>query len=115
MHVEQRNRSLLLALALAVVVSSRKRRWGMTSVSITFNNSNERPIYLQVDPWANSYLLRKGEQIEIVAESETDSPSFRLQEYDKETRILQIESSSDYYIVENGQRVHWRDYPSKLD
>lgn len=38
----------------------------MTTVSITFKNSNDEPIFLQVDPWAGFYLLKKGDKIEIV-------------------------------------------------
>src|SRR5262249_47380945 len=70
---------------------------------------NDQPIYLQVDPWAGLYLLKKGEKIEIVAESETTSPSFSVDEVD-DTRILLIADSSEYYVVVDGQRIHWESY-----
>jgi hypothetical protein len=83
----------------------------MTAVSIRFSNSNVEPIYLQVDPWAGFYLLQKGEKIEIVAESETTSPSFEIYESGT-TRILSIWDSAEngYYVVLNGQRIHWTEY-----
>ena len=86
----------------------------MTTVSITFRNSNEEPIYLQVDPWAGVYLLRKGDEIQIIAESETSSPSFHIEEYN-DTRILLIENSSEYYVVQDGQRIHWTQFQSNFD
>ena len=86
----------------------------MTTVSIGFRNTNEGSIYLQVDPWAGVYLLRKGDEIEIVAESETDSPSFHIEEYN-DTRILLIANSSEYYVIRDGQRVHWTQYQSNCD
>jgi hypothetical protein len=52
----------------------------MTSITITFSNSNDQPVFLQVDPWAGLYRLRKGDQVQIVAESETDSPGFQIDE-----------------------------------
>jgi hypothetical protein len=86
----------------------------VTTVSIVIRNSNEEPIHLQVDPWAGVYLLKKHDEIHIVAESETTSPSFHLEEYNN-TRILLIENSSEYYIVRSGQRVHWTLYQSNLE
>lgn len=85
--------------------------WPMTTVSLTISNSNDQPIYLQVDPWASLYLLRKGDRIEIISESDSNSPSISIQEY-KNTRIIVIESSSEYFVVRNGERFHWKEYPA---
>ncbi len=83
----------------------------MSTVSIRFSNSNNEPIYLQVDPWAGWYVLTKGEEIEIVAESEKSSPSFTVNE-NGTTRILTLWDSAElgYYVVINGQRIHWEKY-----
>lgn len=86
----------------------------MTTVSIRFHNFNEKPIYLQVDPWAGIYLLRKDEWIEIVAESETSSPSFEVLQ-SKDTSILTICHSDEYYVVVDGKRVHYSDYLSNIE
>jgi hypothetical protein len=86
----------------------------VTTVSITFHNFNDEPIYLQVDPWAGIYLLRKDEYIEIVAESETSTPSFSVTEA-KNTRILTIGHSDEYYVVVDGQRVHCNQYLSNIE
>ena len=56
-------------------------------------------------------LLKMGEEIRIVAESETASASFRIEECGS-TRILLIADSTEYYVVVNGQRVHWKEYQS---
>lgn len=88
----------------------------MTTVSIVFSNDNDdgQPIHIQVDPWAGLYLLKKGERIEIIAESETSSPSFSVQEFGL-TTILCIYSSNNYDVVLNGKRVHWTDYYSNIE
>ncbi len=66
---------------------------------------------MQVDPWAGLYVLKKGEEIEIVAESEKSSPSFTVNE-NGTTRILTLWDSAElgYYVVINGQRIHWEYY-----
>jgi hypothetical protein len=81
----------------------------MATTSIRFANYNEEPIYVQVDPWAGLYRLDKDEGIEIVAESETDAPRFSVAEHGT-TRILMIDDSQEYFVVRNGNRVHWTDY-----
>jgi hypothetical protein len=78
----------------------------MTTVSIRFVNSNDPLVHIQVDPWAGLYTLAKGKEIEIVVESETASPEFKIDEYG-DTRILTILNSSEYFVVRNGKRVHW--------
>lgn len=82
-----------------------------TTVSIKFSNNNDEPTYLQVDPWAGFYLLQKGEEITIVAESETTSPSIDIDESGS-TRILSIWNSAEsgYYVVLNGKRIFWTEY-----
>lgn len=83
----------------------------MTTISIRFSNSNNEPIYLQVDPWAGFYVLKKGEEIEIVAESKKGSPSFTVNE-NGTTRILTLWDSAElgYYVVVNGKRLDWEKY-----
>lgn len=83
----------------------------MTTIFIRFVNSNDRPVHVQVDPWAGIYTLEKGKEIEIVAESETTSPEFRIEEYGN-TRILTLPHSSEYFIIRNGKRVHWTECQS---
>ncbi len=83
----------------------------MATVTIRYTNSCSRAVILQVDPWAGVYLLGAGESIEIVAESVTDAPEFDLVE-DGETRYLTILHSSDYFVVRDGQRLHWTEFPN---
>ncbi len=81
----------------------------MTTVTIRFINSNDLPVFVQVDPWAGLYVLEKGQEIEILAESETASPAFQVEEH-KNTRILTVLHSSEYFVVRDGERVHWTQY-----
>lgn len=85
----------------------------MTTVSIRFENSNAAPIYVQVDPWAGVYLLEQGQEIEIVAESERNTPEFHIDEYDT-TRILTILHSDEYFVVRDGKRVHWTEFQTNV-
>ena len=87
----------------------------MTTVLIRFHNLKDKTIELQVDPWAGIYSLRKGESIEIAAESETSSPSFSLIEHDDAFTVLQIEHSDEYYVIVDGKRVHYSDYLSNIE
>ena len=86
----------------------------MTTITITYRNFSEKPIYLQIDPWAGIYLLKKDESIEIVAMSETTSPSFDFNESKEDFRSLTIGYSDEYYVVVDGQRVHCSQYMSNL-
>lgn len=81
----------------------------MVSVSIHFANSNDEPIFVQVDPWAGLYVLKKDGEIEIIAESATNSPSFSVQETNQ-TRILTLVNSTEYFVMKEGKRVHWTKY-----
>ncbi len=83
----------------------------MTEVSIHFSDSNEKPIYVQVDPWAGLYMLKKGESVEIVAPCDDEVPSFSVDE-NKETRLLTLVHASEYFIVKDGKRLHWTEYSS---
>ena len=86
----------------------------MNSVSIRFSNSNEMPIYVQVDPWAGVYVLEPGEEIEIFAESASRSPSFSINEY-HDSRILTICNSDEYFVVRDGHRIHWSEFATNLE
>ena len=77
----------------------------MTTVSIRFLNYNDEPINIQVEPVAGFYVLNKGEEIEIVSESETSGASFNLYEHGS-TRYLKICHNDEYFVVLNGKRVH---------
>lgn len=80
------------------------------TVSIAFTNSNDDPIYIQVDPWAGWYALKKGDQIHIIAvESENRSPQFDIQEYGA-SRILTLCNSDEYFVVIDGKRIHFSNY-----
>jgi hypothetical protein len=83
----------------------------MTAISIRFTNSNAPPIYVQVDPWAGVYTLEQGQEIEILAESEKETPVFQVEEHN-DTRILTIFHSAEYFVIRDGKKVHWTEHQS---
>lgn len=85
----------------------------MTAVSLRFSNSNDRPLNIQVDPWAGLYRLAKGQEIELIAESETDSPEFTLDQFG-DSLIVTIACSDEYFVSKDGKRLHWTDYPNNF-
>jgi hypothetical protein len=85
------------------------------TVSITFHNTNKSPLYIQVDPWAGIYQLKQGERIEFLAESKSGAAArFEVHE-DGNARYLMIYDSSEYFIVQDGLRIHWTDLPANFE
>ncbi|MFN9961338.1 MAG: hypothetical protein ACK55I_50335, partial [bacterium] len=80
---------------------------------IKFTNSNDTPIFVQVDPWAGLYELRKGEEIEITADNKGKELLFDIEEYN-ETRILTLWNCDEYFVVRDGKTVHWSDFPTNV-
>jgi hypothetical protein len=86
----------------------------MISVLIRFTNSNESTFFVQVDPWAGWYIVKKGQTLEILAEGEGASPIFEIEEI-QDTRILTIYDSSEYFVLRDGKRIHWTEYQTNLE
>ena len=80
-------------------------------VRLQFINSNQHPILLQVDPWAGLYRLGPKDAIEIAFEC--NGKSFTLEEY-KETRILTLWGAEEYFVIRDGEPVHWKKFASNL-
>lgn len=80
---------------------------------IKFINSNETPIFIQVDPWAGLYVLQKDEKIELGAECEDEQPSFDIYEYG-DSRIITLIHSTEYYVLCDGQFIHWTQFPTNV-
>jgi hypothetical protein len=80
---------------------------------ITFSNSNETPILIQVEPWACVYQLRKGEEIEFAADSQGREEIFSIDEH-KDHRFLTFLFSDEFFVVRDGALVHWKDFPSNM-
>ena len=81
---------------------------------IKLSNSNENPIFIQVEPWANLYQLNKGDEIEIIADSKGNEQLFTLDEHGDE-RFLTLLFSDEYFVMREGKRVHWRDFPTNIE
>lgn len=81
---------------------------------IEFSNSREDPIYIQVDPWACVYELRKGERMGFFAEAASSEPEFSIDEYDHKNRILTLWNCNEFFIVRDGVHVHWTDFPTNV-
>lgn len=80
---------------------------------IRFENANKTPCYVQVDPWAGLYQLYKGEAIEIEASSTVECPSIEFDECG-ETKILTLPDCEEYFVVQDGKRLHWTEFATNL-
>jgi hypothetical protein len=85
----------------------------MTTISFQYSNSNATPILIQVDPFAGIYKLNQGEQIEIGFEADLTTSAFDIDERD-DLRILTLLQSDGYFIVEDGRRIPWTEFPSNF-
>lgn len=86
----------------------------MSTFFLRFSNSKDDPIFIQVDPWAGLYVLNKGDQIEFSADCSAETPSFEVDEYNT-TRIVTLVDCSEYYVVKDGKRIHWTEYPTNCN
>ena len=82
---------------------------------LEFSNSKDKPIFIQVEPWACLYQLRKGERIEFAMNCVSDQPSFSIDEYDDDNRIVTLVDCDEFFVVVDGERVHWEEYQSNID
>jgi len=80
---------------------------------IRFSNSNEAVIFVQVDPWAGLYQLRKGDQIEFTADGSDKEMLFEVDEHN-DTRILTLVNCDEYFIVQGDELIHWSDFPTNM-
>ena len=80
---------------------------------LQFTNSDETPYFLQVDPWAGLYRIEVGRSVTLEADSGEDIP---VVEFDQkgDTRFVTLVNSSEYYVIVDGKRLHWTDYPNNV-
>ena len=83
-------------------------------ISIEFSNSQEKTIFIQVDPWACLYQINKDESIEFAVEFTSEEKSFCIDEYNADNRILTLWNCDEFFVIQNGKRIHWEEYPSNL-
>jgi hypothetical protein len=81
---------------------------------LEFSNSKDKSIFVQVDPWACLYKLKRGERIELVMECAADQPTFSIDEYDDENRIVTLVDCDEFFISLNGELIHWKNYQSNV-
>ena len=81
---------------------------------IEFSNSKDTPVFVQVDPWACLYKLEKGDRIEFVMECDVKEPSFSIDEYDEQNRILTLVDCDEFSIMVDGKQVHWEEFQSNV-
>jgi hypothetical protein len=87
---------------------------GIKMVEIEFINSNDTPIFVQVDPWACLYKLDKGQTIEILAPNSSEKNRFSIWECEPDTRILTLLDCEEFFVNLDGKAVHWKEYPTNL-
>jgi hypothetical protein len=80
---------------------------------LKFTNSNDVPIFVQIDPWAGLYKLCKGDEIEFAADGNDKGLLVDVEE-DNDTRIVTLWNSVEYFIVREGQLIHWKEFPTNI-
>ncbi|HBC60557.1 MAG TPA: hypothetical protein DC058_04980 [Planctomycetaceae bacterium] len=85
----------------------------MLMFRVKFTNSNDAPIFVQVDPWAGLYKLCKGDEIEFAANGNDKELLFDVEEHN-DTRIVTLWNSDEYFVVREGRPVHWKEFPTNV-
>lgn len=86
-----------------------------SEAELTFLNSCNSPLYLQVDPWANLYCIEPFQGFSIIACSDKSTPRFDIDWRGNEL-IVTIEDSAEFFVLQNGSRLHHiRDYRTNVD
>lgn len=78
----------------------------MSLLNLSFENSTNKVVTIQIDPFASLYELKKGERLEIEAEAMATKPRVTIDEYD-DIRIVTLVDYDDFYIVRGNDRIHW--------
>ena len=58
-----------------------------------------------VEPWAEDFTLLPGEQLEIMARSNSQQPSFFVVECPESTEVYLESVSNDFEVRQNGNRL----------
>jgi hypothetical protein len=80
---------------------------------LRFENLNELPINIQIDPFAGLYVLAKGDCIEIEGVSTARSPRITIDEYE-ENRIVTLIDYNEYFVIRGEERIPWTNFPTNL-
>jgi hypothetical protein len=65
------------------------------------SNSRGKPQVVAVEPWADDYTLLPGEELEIVAFGNAETPWFHVVEWDGTSQVYCAETA-DFRVVQNG-------------
>ena len=65
------------------------------------SNSGSKPRVVAVEPWANDYTLLPGEELEIVAFGNAQSPWFYVVEWGWASQAY-CNETADFKVVQNG-------------
>ncbi len=81
---------------------------------IEFANSGTDPLFLQIDPWACLYRVECGDRIVFEVRSESETPRFTIDEIDDKNRIITFLDALGFYVVLDGECVHWQQFPTNM-
>lgn len=82
---------------------------------LKFRNSTDAPLSIQVDPWASLYVLNKGERIELVVDISKCENGIEIDKHSDQYWIVELTHYREYFIVRNGDLVHWTDYQTNVN
>jgi len=77
---------------------------------IKYTNATTRDVYVQIDPWAASYLLSGGQTLEIEIDC-THGCVIDIDEHG-DSRIITLAGVDTFRVVVDGVPLIWTDYPS---
>ena len=80
---------------------------------LRFENSNEFIVYVQIDPFAGVYALKKRESIEIEADGEVEWPQLTIDDCGA-TRVLTLYDYDGYFVIRNGERIPWTEFTTNI-
>jgi hypothetical protein len=75
------------------------------SQKIGVRNSRANPHVIYVEPWAGDYTLLPGEEVVVLALSNTGIPWFNLVESEGATQIY-CEETDDFKVLQGGRQLN---------
>lgn len=78
---------------------------------ISIVNKQEHQISVQVDPFACTYYLIPNDTITFLIQDCSEEHSITMEEFPNGFRVLTLETTLEYYVVRDGKKYHWKEYP----
>jgi hypothetical protein len=88
----------------------------MASVELSFINSPDSSLMLQIDPWANLYQIGTGEEFTIIAEVDSENVCVNIERLSASEWIVTLIGSDEFFVIQDGKRLHHlREFRTNVD